>query len=66
MRNRMFRSELRQVIKSLRDETNPEEARKILVRATSMLDRAAGRNLIHRRNADRNKSRLALLVQKLG
>ncbi len=65
-RNRAFRSQLRAAIKDVRNETNKEEALKKLKTATSILDKAAGYGLIHKNNADRNKSRLATHVQKLG
>ncbi|MBD3258712.1 30S ribosomal protein S20 [candidate division GN15 bacterium] len=65
-RNRAFRSRLRAAIKDVRTETSKEEAAKKYAVAESLLDKAAGYNLIHARNADRNKSRLAKFVQKLG
>ena len=64
-RNRSSRSHLRQAIKDVRTETNREEALKKLKAATSVIDRAAGKGLIHKRTASRNKSRLALHVAKL-
>ncbi len=65
-RNRAFRTRLRQAIKEVRSETNPEEAARKLKAATSIIDKAAGYKLIHRRTAARNKSRLAQHVSKLG
>ena len=64
-RNRSFRSRLRQAIKDVRAETNREEALKKLKAATSVIDRAAGSGLIHKRTASRNKSRLAQYIAKL-
>lgn len=64
-RNRAFRSQLRDAIKSVRTETNKDEAGKKLKNATTLLDKAASYGLIHKRNADRNKSRLTKFVQKL-
>ncbi len=66
LRNRAFRTKLRSAVKEVRTETNKEEAQKKLKDATALLDKAAGYHLIHRRNADRNKSRLTKFVQKLG
>jgi small subunit ribosomal protein S20 len=66
LRNRAFRSQLRTSIKELREESNKEEAAKKYREVTSLLDRASGSHLIHKRNADRNKARLAKAVQKLG
>ncbi|MCX6833847.1 MAG: 30S ribosomal protein S20 [candidate division Zixibacteria bacterium] len=64
-RNRSFRSRLRQAIKDVRAESNREAAAKKLTMATSIIDRAAGSGLIHKRTAARNKSRLAHFVAKL-
>jgi len=66
LRNRVIRSQLRTAIKELRDETNKEEAVKKYRSATSLLDTAASYGLIHKKHADRNKSRLAKVVQRLG
>ena len=65
-RNRAFRSQLRQAISELRTETNPEEAARKLKTTTSIIDKAAGYGLIHKRTAARNKSRLAQHISKLG
>ncbi len=65
-RNRAFRSKLRQAIKDLRAETNPEAAAKKMKSAMSIIDKAAGSGLIHNRTAARNKSRLAQHVSTLG
>ncbi|MEW5993623.1 MAG: 30S ribosomal protein S20 [Candidatus Zixiibacteriota bacterium] len=65
-RNRAFRSGLRSAIKELRNETNKDEAAKKYREVAALLDGAAGRGLIHKKNADRNKSRLAQFVNGLG
>jgi len=64
-RNRAFRSKLRAAIKELREETNKDTAGKKYVEVSQMLDKAAAYHLIHKKNADRSKSRLALFVNKL-
>jgi small subunit ribosomal protein S20 len=66
VRNRAFRSQLRTAIKEVRSEQNKEEAAKKLRDAIQIIDKAANYGLIHRRNADRNKSRLAQYVNNLG
>jgi small subunit ribosomal protein S20 len=66
LRNRALQSQLRAAIKELRSEANKEEAVKKYQAATSLLDRAASHGIIHKKNADRNKSRLAQFVRKLG
>lgn len=65
-RNRAFRSQLRQAIRDVRGQSSKEEGLKKLKEATAILDKAAGAHIIHWRNADRNKSRLAHFVSKLG
>ncbi|RKX25809.1 MAG: 30S ribosomal protein S20 [Candidatus Zixiibacteriota bacterium] len=65
IRNRAFRSRLRNAIKEVRTETSKDEAQKKLKTATTLLDKAAGYHLIHKKNADRNKSRLTKHVQKI-
>ncbi len=66
LNNRAFRSRLRSAIKAVRTEQNKEVAGKKLHEACQLLDKAKSYGLIHKKNADRNKSRLALLVNKLG
>jgi len=65
-RNKALRSQLRTAIKELRSETNKEEAANKYRQVTSLLDKAAGYHLVHKKNADRNKARLAQVVSKLG
>lgn len=64
-RNRAQRSELRTAIKRVRAAATKAEAEKALVEAGSILDRAGRKNLVHRRNAARMKSRLAATVAAL-
>jgi small subunit ribosomal protein S20 len=66
IRNRSYRSHLRQAIKEVRSETNKDEASRKLRIATSIIDKAASYKLIHKKTASRNKSRLAQYVGKLG
>ncbi|MGH8015460.1 MAG: 30S ribosomal protein S20 [Candidatus Zixiibacteriota bacterium] len=65
-RNRAKRSRIRAAIKALRAETKKDEAAKLYREVTSLLDRAASDGLIHRSNANRNKSRLAAVLSRLG
>lgn len=66
LRNKAFRSQMRAAIKELHNETDKEEAVKRYRQVTSLLDKAASYGLIHKKHADRNKSRLVQLVHKLG
>lgn len=64
-RNKAQRSELRTAVKKVRAATTKAEAEKALIQAGSMLDRAGRKNLVHRGNAKRMKSRLAATVAAL-
>lgn len=66
IRNRGYRSNLRKAVKELRSSTSKEEASTKFRAVTTLLDKAASYGLIHKKNASRNKSRLAHFVQKLG
>ncbi|MDQ3520840.1 MAG: 30S ribosomal protein S20 [Gemmatimonadota bacterium] len=58
-RNRHVRSKLRTAIKKVRQADSPEAATAALREASSLLDRAAAKNVIHANKAARAKSRLA-------
>ena len=64
-RNRRDRSRMRTAIKKVRQAENKESAREALVRAESVLDRMAGKGVIHDNTAARQKSRLHAHVKKL-
>jgi len=64
-RNRARRSELRTVVKKMRQATSAEEAEKRLRQAAALLDRAAGKRLIHPNKAARIKSQLARHLSSL-
>ena len=65
-RNRAVRSRMRREIKELGVLTSREEAVVKLKLVSSILDKAASKHVIHKKNADRKKSRLAHFVAKLG
>jgi small subunit ribosomal protein S20 len=59
--NRLFRSQARTFVKKARmliDEGRLDEAEKTVLQATSALDKAAEKGVIHKNNAARRKSRL--------
>lgn len=64
--NRSKRSRLRAAIKTLRQETDKVKAGEHFREVSRLLDRAAVDGLIHHKNADRNKSRLAAFVSRIG
>ena len=66
LRNRYQAKTTRNAIKKLRNTTSAEEAKELLPRVVSMLDRLAKKNVIHKKKANNNKSKLAKFVNKLG
>ncbi|MFC7526436.1 30S ribosomal protein S20 [Parapedobacter sp. GCM10030251] len=65
LRNRYQAKTTRNAIKKLRGTTNPEEAKTLLPRVISMLDRLAKKNVIHKNKASNNKSKLTKYVNSL-
>lgn len=66
LRNRKYKSQLRTSIRELRAMTSKEQATGEYKSVSSLLDKAVAYGLIHKKNADRNKARLARFVQQLG
>lgn len=64
-RNRRDRSRMRSAIKKVRQADSPKAARDALLKAESLLDRMAGKGVIHDNTAARQKSRLHAHVQRL-
>lgn len=64
-RNRYQRKTARTFMKRLLKTTDQEEARKLYNRVSSMLDKLAKKNLIHKNKAANQKSRLARHVDSL-
>ena len=64
-RNRAQRSRLRSALKRVRSATTADAAQSAYATAVQLLDRAAGKKLIHPNNAARHKSRLAAAVKRL-
>ena len=65
LRNRYQAKTTRTYIRKLRATEDKAHAEELLKTVTSMLDRLAKKNIIHRRKADNNKSKLAKHVAKL-
>jgi small subunit ribosomal protein S20 len=65
-RRKPYKSELKSALKKfvLLAKTDTENARKLLPQTQSIVDTAAKKNIIHKNNAARKKSRLARLVGK--
>lgn len=65
LRNRYQAKTTRNAIKKLRNTTSAEEAKTLLPRVISMLDRLAKKNVIHKNKASNNKSKLTKHVNSL-
>jgi small subunit ribosomal protein S20 len=65
LRNRYQLKSARTVVKKLRATKDKNEAQALLVEATSMLDKLAKKNVIHKNKASNNKSKLTKLVNNL-
>jgi small subunit ribosomal protein S20 len=66
-RNRQFRTRLRSALRDIRaaiDAGNASEVKDALRQTISLVDKMAGKGLIHRNTAGRYKSRLAARVTK--
>lgn len=65
LRNRYQAKTTRNAIKKLRNTTSAEDAKALLPRVISMLDRLAKKNVIHKNKASNNKSKLTKYVNSL-
>ncbi len=65
LRNRYQHKTTRTFIKKLTEATDKSEAMELLRKVTSMIDKLAKKNIIHRNKAANNKSRLTKLVNSL-
>ena len=63
--NRYQHKSTRTAIKKLRLTTDKTAAQVLLIKVTSMLDRLAKKNIIHKNKAANNKSKLTKLVNAL-
>ncbi|WP_207422380.1 30S ribosomal protein S20 [Desertivirga brevis] len=65
LRNRYQAKTTRNAIKKLRGTTSKTEATPLLAKVSSMLDRLAKKNVIHKNKAANNKSKLTKFVNSL-
>ncbi|PJJ58923.1 MULTISPECIES: 30S ribosomal protein S20 [Hymenobacter] len=63
--NRYQAKSTRTAVKKLRATTDATEAQELLKKVSSMLDRLAKKNIIHKNKAANNKSKLAKFVKSL-
>lgn len=66
LRNRYQYKTTRTYIKRIRETTDKAEAEKLLSQVTSMVDRLAKKNIIHKNKASNLKSSLTKRVSSLG
>ncbi|MBI2269823.1 MAG: 30S ribosomal protein S20 [Bacteroidetes bacterium] len=66
LRNRYYTKTARTAIKDLRTETDKTKAQTELPKITSMLDKLAKKNVIHKNKAANLKSKLTKFVNTLG
>lgn len=64
-RNRYYTKTTRTYIKRLRETSDKAEAEKLYQEVSSMLDKLAKKNVIHKNNAAHKKSKLAKFVNEL-
>lgn len=64
-RNRYYTKTTRTYMKRLKETTDKAEAEKLYQEVSSMLDKLAKKNVIHKNNAANKKSRLAKYVNEL-
>ena len=64
-RNRKVKSQVRGAVKSVHAAETAEDAQAKLVMASSTIDKAAKKGIVHKRTAARKKSRLAKKVNAL-
>lgn len=65
LRNRYQAKTTRTFIKKLRNTDDKSEAQELLKQVTSMLDKLAKKNVIHKNNAANKKSKLTKLVNAI-
>jgi small subunit ribosomal protein S20 len=63
--NKYYAKTARNAVKTMRESTNKEEAAALLPKLTSMLDKLAKRNVIHKKKASNLKSSLTKHVSSL-
>ena len=65
LRNKYQHKTTRSAIQKLRESTDKKEASKLLLYVTSMIDKLAKKNIIHKNKASNLKSRLTKRVNTL-
>lgn len=64
-RNRAYRTKLKFAVRKVREAENPDAAREALKDANKLIDRIAGKGIIHRNRAADKKRRLHQFVRSM-
>ncbi|GBE29612.1 MAG TPA: 30S ribosomal protein S20 [Bacteroidetes bacterium] len=64
-RNRAYRTKMRMAIRKVREAQTRKDGELALFEANKMLDRVAGKGIIHKKRAADKKSRLTKLVKSI-
>jgi small subunit ribosomal protein S20 len=65
LRNKYYAKTARNAVRDLRNSTDKTQALELYKKVSSMLDKLAKKNIIHKNKAGNLKSKLALHVNKL-
>ena len=65
LNNKYYAKTMRNAVKKLRNITEKEEAEALYPKVTSLIDRLAKKNVIHKNKAANLKSKLAVHIAKL-
>ena len=65
LRNRYYAKTARNAVKNLRGTTDKAQANELYKKVSSMLDKLAKKNVIHKNKAANLKSKLAIHINKL-
>ena len=65
LQNKYYAKTMRNAVKKLRDISEKAEAEALYPQVTSLIDRLASKNVIHKNKASNLKSKLAVHVAKL-
>ena len=65
LHNRYYAKTTRNAVSKLRSTEDKDEAKALLPKVSSMLDKLAKRNIIHKNKASNLKSKLTVFVNKL-
>jgi len=64
-RNKHYKTRMKNAIKDVLAATTAEEGNERFIKASSILDKIAGKNIIHKNKAANQKSRLSKFVKTL-